>query len=118
MIHTRLLATSLIFVALAGCANDPAPIEQMRLTEQAVAQAKAVGADEQVPEMVLAEQKLARAQKNMNEQDFKRARMFAEQAELDARLAEGRVLTSKSEKQLADLNARIKRLHKQLGAMQ
>ncbi len=118
MIHTRLLATSLILVALAGCANDPAPIEQMRLTEQAVAQAKAVGADEQVPEMVLAEQKLARAQKNMNEQDFKRARMFAEQAELDARLAEGRVLTSKSEKQLADLNARIKRLHKQLGAMQ
>lgn len=118
MIHKRLLATSLILVALAGCANDPAPIEQMRLTEQAVAQAKAVGADEQVPEMVLAEQKLARAQKNMNEQDFKRARMFAEQAELDARLAEGRVLTSKSEKQLADLNARIKRLHKQLGAMQ
>jgi hypothetical protein len=118
VIHTRLLATSLILVALAGCANDPAPIEQMRLTEQAVAQAKAVGADEQVPEMVLAEQKLARAQKNMNEQDFKRARMFAEQAELDARLAEGRVLTSKSEKQLADLNARIKRLHKQLGAMQ
>ncbi len=118
MIHRRTLAIAVALVALAGCTKDPAPIEQMRLTEQAVAQAKAVGADEQIPEMVLAEQKLARAQKNMNEQDYKRARMFAEQAELDARLAEGRVLTSKSEKQLADLNARIKRLHKQLGAMQ
>lgn len=118
MIQTRLLASGLLLVALAGCTKDPAPIEQMRLTEQAVAQAKAVGADEQIPEMVLAEAKLARAQKNMNEQDYKRARMFAEQAELDARLAEGRVLTAKSEKQLADLNARIKRLHKQLGALQ
>jgi hypothetical protein len=118
VIHTRILATALALFALAGCTQDPAPNEQMRLTEQAVAQAKAIGADEQIPEMVLAEQKLARAQKNMNEQDYKRARMFAEQAELDARLAEGRVLTAKSEKQLADLNARIKRLHKQLGAMQ
>lgn len=117
MIQRRILATSLVVMALVGCTKDPAPNEQMRLTEQAVEQAKAVGADEQIPEMVLAEQKLARAQKNMNEEDYKRARMFAEQAELDARLAEGRVLTSKSEKQLADLNARIKRLHKQLGEM-
>lgn len=118
MIQTRLLATSLLLVALVGCTKDPAPIEQMRLTEQAVAQAKAVGADEQIPEMVLAEAQLARAQKNMNEQDYKRARMFAEQAELDARLAEGKALTAKSEKQLADLNARIKRLHKQLRALE
>ncbi len=118
MIHRRILATVLVVMALGGCTKDPAPDEQMRLTEQAVAQAKAVGADEQIPEMLLAEQKLARAQKNMNEQDYKRARMLAEQAELDARLAEGQVLTSKSEKQLADLNARIKRLHKQLGALQ
>ncbi|WP_239482211.1 DUF4398 domain-containing protein [Zestomonas insulae] len=106
------------FLVLAGCANDPAPNEQMRLTEQAVEQARAVGATEQVEEMTQAEQKLARAQKNMGEEDFKRARILAEQSELDARLAEARVLTQKSDKQLAELNARIARLRKQLGDVQ
>ena len=68
--------------------------------------------------MQLAEQKLARAHKNMGEQDYKRARVLAEEAELDARLAESRVLTAKSQEQLADLQARITRLRKQLGDLQ
>jgi len=94
------------------------PNEQLRLSEQAVAQAHAVGATEQLAEMQLAEQKLAGAQKNMGEQDYKRARVLAEQAELDARLAESRVLTAKSQEQLVDLQARIMRLRKQLGDLQ
>lgn len=108
---------ALALLALAGCANDPAPHEQMRLTTQAVQQARAVGADQQIEEMQLAEKKLARAEKNMGEADYKRARMFAEQAELDARLAEAKVLNLKSQKQLDELNARITRLRKQLGEM-
>ena len=40
--------------------------------------------------------------------------MRAEQAELDARLAEAKVLTKKSEEQLNVLNTRIVRLRKQL----
>ena len=108
---------ALALLALAGCANDPAPHEQMRLTTQAVQQARAVGADQQIEEMQLAKKKLARAEKNMGEADYKRARMFAEQAELDARLAEAKVLNLKSQKQLDELNARITRLRKQLGEM-
>lgn len=103
--------------ALAGCANDPAPNEQMRLTTQAVEQARAVGADQQIEEMREAERKLARAEKNMGEEDYKRARVFAEQAELDARLAEARVLNQKSQKQLDELNTRLARLRKQLGEL-
>jgi hypothetical protein len=41
--------------------------------------------------------------------------MRAEQAELDARLAEAKVLTLKSEEQLNVLNTRITRLRKQRG---
>nr|WP_286675079.1 DUF4398 domain-containing protein [Pseudomonas subflava] len=104
-------------LVLAGCANDPAPHEQMRLTAQAVEQARAVGADPQIEEMRMAEQKLARAEKNMGEEDYKRARVFAEQAELDARLAEAKVVNLKSQKQLDALNARITRLRKQLGEL-
>jgi hypothetical protein len=54
----------------------------------------------------------------MADQSFRNARMRAEQAELDARLAEARVLTLKSEEQLNVLNTRIARLRKQLGDAQ
>lgn len=105
-------------LALAGCANDPAPTEQLHLTEQALAQARAVGASEQVAELQLAEDKLQQAQATMADKAFKEARMLAEQAELDARLAEARVLTEKSQAQLAELNNRIDRLRRQLGDLQ
>nr|WP_201755065.1 DUF4398 domain-containing protein [Pseudomonas soli] len=105
---------ALAVLGLAGCANDPAPNEQLRLSEQALEQARAVGATEQVPEFKLAEDKLARAKSNMLGESYRDARMRAEQAELDARLAEARVLNQKSEEQLQVLQSRIKRLRKQL----
>ncbi|MCG8294221.1 MULTISPECIES: DUF4398 domain-containing protein [Pseudomonas] len=108
------LILALVVFGLAGCANDPAPHEQLRLSEQALEQAKAVGATDQVPEYKLAEDKLARAKANMTTESYRDARMRAEQAELDARLAEARVLTQKSEEQLQVLQSRIKRLRKQL----
>lgn len=89
----RPLFAALAVLALAGCAADPAPNEQIRLTEQAIEQARAVGATtEEVPELKLAEEKFARAKSNMADESYKKARMRAEQAELDARLAEAKVL--------------------------
>ena len=115
----RPLFAAMAVLALAGCANDPAPNEQMRLTEQAITQAKAVGATaDEMPEMKLAEDEFNRAKGNMTDESFKNARMRAEQAELDARLAEAKVLTQKSEEQLNVLNTRIIRLRKQLGDAQ
>ena len=57
---------------------------------------------------------LARAKANMTRASYREARMRAEQAELDARLAEAQVLTSKSEEQLELLQSRVTRLRKQL----
>lgn len=115
----RPLFAALAVLALAGCAADPAPNEQIRLTERAIEQAKAVGATtDAVPELKLAEDKFNRAKGSMADQSFKNARMRAEQAELDARLAEARVLTLKSQEQLNVLNTRIARLRKQLGDAQ
>ncbi len=105
-------------LALAGCATDPAPHEQMRLSEQALEQAKAVGATDEVAELKLAEDKLARARSNMASESYRDARLRAEQAELDARLAEARVLTLKSQEQLSLLQSRVNRLRKQLGEQQ
>ena len=115
----RPLFAALAVLALAGCAADPAPNEQVRLTEQVLVQAKAVGATaDDMPEMKLAEEKFARAQGDMADQSYKHARMRAEQAELDARLAEAKVLTLKSEEKLDLLNSRITRLRKQVGDAQ
>lgn len=114
----RALFAATAFAALVGCANDPAPIEQLRLTEQAVEQAKAVGATEEVPELTLAQSKLIQARADMADQSFKEARMLAEQSELDARLAEARVLTQKSQEQITQMNTRLNRLRKQVGDVQ
>lgn len=112
--RTQPLIIAMAMLGLAGCANDPAPHEQLRLSEQALEQAKAVGANDQVPELKLAEDKLARAKANMASESYRDARMRAEQAELDARLAEAQVLTQKSDEQLEVLQKRVKRLRKQL----
>jgi hypothetical protein len=114
-LSNRLFLAGIACLLLVGCASDPIPTEQMRLTEQAVAQAKAVGAVGQMDELSLAETKLSAAQGAIARQDYKLARVLAEQAELDARLAEALVLTRKSEVELADLHGKLKRLRKQLG---
>ncbi|EPJ92509.1 MULTISPECIES: DUF4398 domain-containing protein [Pseudomonas] len=115
----RPIFAALAVLALAGCAADPAPNEQLRLTEQALEQARAVGATaDDMAELKQAEDKLAQALADMADESFKDARMQAEQAELDARLAEARVLTQKSQEQLNVLNTRISRLRKQLAEAQ
>jgi len=115
-VSIRPLFAATAFAALVGCASDPAPIEQLRLTEQAVEQAKAVGATDELPELTLAQSKLAQAHADMADKSFKGARMQAEQSELDARLAEAKVLTAKSQEQLNQMNIRLNRLRKQVGS--
>lgn len=101
--------------SLVGCASDPAPTEQLKLTEQALEQARAVGATDEQPELQTAESKLAQARADMADEAFKAARMKAEQAELDARLAEARFLSLKGQAQEEQLTTRLNRLRKQLG---
>jgi len=108
----------LLALGLTACASDPAPNEQLRLTEQALTQAKALGVDgEQSESLRLAEDKFVRAQAALQDGQNKEARLLAEQAELDARLAEAEHLNGKGREQLAELNHRISRLRQQLGAM-
>ena len=108
----------LLALGLTACASDPAPTEQMRLTEQALAQTKSLGVvSEQSASLRQAEEKFAQAQVAMQDGENKQARLLAEQAELDARLAEAEHLNAKGREQLAELSQRISRLRQQLGAM-
>ena len=113
----RYTGAALALLLFQGCASDPAPSEQMRLTEQVVEQARTVAAGETVAELAQAEDKLAQALTAMDDKAYRAARIQAEQAELDARLAEARVLTLRSQAQLVELNRHNERLRNQLGAM-
>nr|WP_328824927.1 DUF4398 domain-containing protein [Pseudomonas schmalbachii] len=115
----RIMVAGIAMLAVAGCAsNDPVPGEQMRLTEQALTQAKAVGATDELAEFRMAGEKYQAAKSALAEQENKKARQLAEQAELDARLAEAKVLTRKSAEQFAEQGKSINRLRKQLGELQ
>ncbi|MGG2396811.1 DUF4398 domain-containing protein [Pseudomonas sp. SH1-B] len=110
--------TLLMALGLAACASDPAPIEQLRLTEQALTQAQALGVvGEQSPSLRQAEEKFVQAQAALQDGENKEARLLAEQAELDARLAEAEHVNAKGREQLLEVNQRINRLRQQLGAM-
>jgi predicted amidohydrolase YtcJ len=115
----RRICAALLPLMLSACASDPAPNEQLRLTEQALSQATALGITaEHSASLRLAEEKLVLAQAAMADGDYKQARVHAEQAELDARLAEAEHLTGKSQQQLTELSNAINRLRKQLGGLQ
>ena len=100
---------------LAGCATDPAPIEQLRITEQAIEQAQTMGADDFLQPAQIALQK---AQEALTAEDYRAARLYADRAELDARLAEVQALSSMKRNKVAEITAQIQRLRLQLGESQ
>ena len=71
----------LLALGLTACASDPAPTEQLRLTEQALAQTKSLGVvSEQSESLRQAEDKFAQAQAAVQDDENKQARQLAEQA--------------------------------------
>ena len=84
-----ILPALFLLIMLNGCAGIPAPTEQMALSTAAVGQAGKAGATEMAPaELQLAREKLDKAKLAMTKEDFDDARKLAEQAQVDAQLAE------------------------------
>lgn len=82
-----------------ACASFPPPNEQLAVASAAVESAARAGATELAPtEMAIARDKLARANASMVETKFERAKMLAEAAQVDARLAETRARSATAAK--------------------
>lgn len=113
---TYRIFTPLVALLLASCASDPAPLAQLEVSEQALRQAREVGASEEQAELRDAETKLQAAREAFAGEDYRRARMLAEQAELDARLAEAQTLSARTRAQVEVLRGRITALRSELGA--
>ncbi|GGJ90488.1 hypothetical protein GCM10009304_15270 [Pseudomonas matsuisoli] len=102
-----------------GCTSaDPAPTAQMELSEQALAQAQTIVGDTPSVLLEAAVHKLVLAREKMAQRDFRAARMLAEQAELDARLAEVRVINEKQGLAITQLNRQIKSVRRELESLQ
>jgi hypothetical protein len=83
-----MLAAALL-LGLTACASTPVPNEQMAVATAAVAQASSAGTGAMAPDALrVAVDKLAKARAALAAGDHDRARRLAEQAELDAQVAE------------------------------
>lgn len=93
------LAAVLASVALGACATTPPPTAEMALSTAAVAHAAGAGANELAPaQMQTARDKLARANTAMSAKNYDAARSLAEEARVDAQLAEARAEAAKATK--------------------
>ncbi|MDO8704272.1 MAG: DUF4398 domain-containing protein [Sulfuricaulis sp.] len=86
-------------VAIAGCASIPPPTEQIAVSKVAVSNATIAGGNEFASaDMRAAQDKLDRAIQAMTAEDYKNARLLAEQAQVDAQLAAAKARSAKAQK--------------------
>ena len=86
-------------VLMVGCATTPAPTEQLAVSKAAVTSASRSGSNEFAPlELKSAMDKMEGAEKAMAAKDYPRAKQLAEQAQLDAKLAETKTDAAKAQK--------------------
>lgn len=100
---------------VGGCASTPAPVEQLAVSTAAVGRAGSAGGSEMAPaEMQMAREKLDLAKRAMVSEDFDSARRFAQQAQVDAQLAEARSRSVKARKAADELQEGIRVLREEL----
>ena len=106
-----------LLLGVSGCATVPAPpVEQMAVSRSAVEQVSSSPnvADAAPVEMQLARQKLERAQRAMNNKDYALARRMAEEAEVDARVAEARASSARGERAWKEVQESIRALQDEI----
>ena len=104
-----------VSVGLAGCASDPAPEAELAAAEVAVDEAEEANAPAQAPgPYELARDKLERAREAMEDGENLEARRLAEQALVDAQLAEAEARSEVARQNAAALRASIETLQDEI----
>ncbi len=112
------LKSAALFGALvlmaAGCATTPVPNEKIAVAKDSVQRAERSGAPELAPvEMAEARDKLNRAEKAAADRDLQPATDLAEQANIDAQLAEATARQKTSHKAAMELDASLQALRQE-----
>lgn len=101
-------------LGVAGCASTPIPNEKVAVAKSSVARAEQSGAPEYAPvEMAAARDKLARAEKAAADKEAQPATQLAEQASIDAQVAEATAQQKKSHKAAAEFDASMAALRQE-----
>jgi hypothetical protein len=104
------LCTAIVLSA-AGCATTPVPNEKIAVAKSSVQRAEQSGAPDLAPvEMAAARDKLARAEKAAADRNAVTATQLAEQANVDAELAEATARQQRSHKAAAEFDASMQAL--------
>lgn len=115
---TKRSRTVLLASALAlgvGCASVPPPKDEMVRTKAAIAEAEEADAREHAPlALRLAEEKLAKAEKAVADEEFDQARRLLAEASVDAEYAEARSLNAKAQASLKEVRAGIRTLRNEI----
>lgn len=102
-------------VIIAGCASIPPPTEQMAVSKSALANAVSAGGTEYAPvEMRTAQEKMDRANRAMDKEEYENARWLAEEAQADARLAEKKAQSAKAQKAASVMQDDIRVLREEI----
>lgn len=105
------IACTAVILGLAACASTPIPNEKIAVAKDSVQRAEQSGAPELAPvEMAAARDKLARAEKAAANRDVQPATQLAEQANVDAQLAEATARQQRSHKAAMEFDASMQTL--------
>jgi hypothetical protein len=103
-----------VVVGLAACASTPVPNEKIAVAKSSVQRAEQAGAPELAPvELATARDKLARAEKAAADRDAEPATALAEQANVDAQLAEATAVQTRSHKAAVEADASLQALRQE-----
>jgi Domain of unknown function (DUF4398) len=95
----NIAVTVVATVIIAGCASTPPPKEQMAVSRAAVSSASKAGSGELAPvPLKSAMDKMDAAERAMTEKNYELAQQLAEQAQVDAQLAEATARSIKAQK--------------------
>jgi glutathione synthase/RimK-type ligase-like ATP-grasp enzyme len=107
-------AAAVIVVGLSACASTPIPNEKIAVAKASVQRAEQSGAPELAPvELATARDKLTRAEKAAADHDPQPATLLAEQANVDAQLAEATANQQRSHKAAVEFDASMQALRQE-----
>jgi hypothetical protein len=107
-------AAMIAFMVAGGCATTPIPNEKIAVAKASLQHAEQSGAPELAPvEMAQARDKLSRAEKAAADHDAQPATQLAEQANVDAQLAEATAQEKKSHKAATEFDASMQALRQE-----
>lgn len=113
--RARLVVTLVAITGIAGCAGTPPPRGLLDGADRAIGDARSARAEDHAPvELGHAQERLAAARAAMAERDYDAAARYAQQSEVDARLAELRSRAAEGREQIQQRSAENARLRRDL----